>query len=503
MIPHLDSSSVYHANTLPSIRTHFKDQQTRFQTCPNIKFQHQLHIVPMIEQLNPDKDRVIQQGLVLCTRTEQWYTRKKTTTRELQLRKTRLRWRRFKAVLKLDRLELYHKLIINTQRLAHIIYLDNQPPHRRVKLAMISTQDAVWSLEFMDRDTKCLIAYHFQSSHLSDAQAWYMSIYNLLPSTHYCKKPIPSYVDIHVLLEPNLLKEPLRIRLPLDYLTSLYEHFDIRTRDMKPILLSLLEKNEALSHINWKRKKLKLCWKHQTLNHSTEWVKEETSLISPSLIEKSHSLELHVLDQEEQDTKKSTTFDGLLIQKIYTNKKGKCKNVYYYSVLYGHHLFFFDGLYYFQCKKHDEKKKKDAKKQHWFSATTGFLFQQRKLTISKQSNHPNKRTQYKLGSVESSPHLKLSKPELIPPPDPSRLLNAKHVIDLHRVEYVEPCHQDKIFMLHINGTSLYYEAPNTQIMLEWVTLINNAFTLDRLLLYFNRDQHRQILVCIFMFRSYC
>lgn len=65
--------------------------------------------IPLIEHhRHYTKLMTIKQGLVLCTRTEEWYTKKKTTMREVQLRKTRLRWRQFKAVLKRDRIELYH-----------------------------------------------------------------------------------------------------------------------------------------------------------------------------------------------------------------------------------------------------------------------------------------------------------------------------------------------------------------------------------------------------------
>lgn len=68
------------------------------------------HIIPLIEEHNIlyNKQSIIKEGLVLCTRTEEWYTKKKTTMREVQLRKTRLRWRQFKAILRTDRIELYH-----------------------------------------------------------------------------------------------------------------------------------------------------------------------------------------------------------------------------------------------------------------------------------------------------------------------------------------------------------------------------------------------------------
>lgn len=79
-------------------------------------------IIPVREeQRHVQKDQILKQGLVLCTRTAQWYTKKKSTTRELQLRKTRLRWRQFKAVLRPDKIELYHVTVCNDTVCVHWI----------------------------------------------------------------------------------------------------------------------------------------------------------------------------------------------------------------------------------------------------------------------------------------------------------------------------------------------------------------------------------------------
>lgn len=64
--------------------------------------------LPVIKFKRDSTDHVIKEGLVLCTRTAEWYTKKKTAMHEVQLRKTRLRWRQFKAVLRPNRIELYH-----------------------------------------------------------------------------------------------------------------------------------------------------------------------------------------------------------------------------------------------------------------------------------------------------------------------------------------------------------------------------------------------------------
>jgi hypothetical protein len=70
-------------------------------------------IIPITEQRKQyRREESIKEGLILCTRVEEWYTKRKTTTtRELQLRKRRLRWRQFKAVLLPNRLELYHATV--------------------------------------------------------------------------------------------------------------------------------------------------------------------------------------------------------------------------------------------------------------------------------------------------------------------------------------------------------------------------------------------------------
>lgn len=191
------------------------------------------------------------------------------------------------------------------------------------------------------------------------------------------------------------------------------------------------------------------------------------------------------------------TFDSLLINKTWTNsktqKKIRCKKTYFYVVLYGNHLFFFDGPYYYFYKRQAqrqenqrqrEEQSKQKKQRNWFSATSGLLLQQRKLMISKE----NKKRIYELGN-QSSPHFKYASPESIPLPDPAKLVNAHLVLDLHRVTRVQPMLQNGVqhaasntFEIHIDDTILYYEALGTQIMLQWVTLINNMIKMNNLLL---------------------
>lgn len=168
-------------------------------------------------------------------------------------------------------------------------------------------------------------------------------------------------------------------------------------------------------------------------------------------------------------------------------QKNKCKKTSFYVVLYGHHLFFLDRSYYYFYKRKEEANRTiDTKpresKNNWFSQTTGLLFQHRKVLISKG----NKTDLYEQGPNQSSPHLKYFKrPEVPPPPSPQKLVNARLLLDLNQVERIQPSTDDNTFEIHIKNDSciLYYEAPNTQMMLQWVTLINNMLRSNHLVLY--------------------
>lgn len=147
-----------------------------------------------------------------------------------------------------------------------------------------------------------------------------------------------------------------------------------------------------------------------------------------------------------------------------------------------------DKAYYYFYKQQEERKKtldtkpQQQSKSKWFSQTTGLLFQQRKLVISKQ----NKTRLYELGDNQSSPHLKYFMfPEAAPPPDPQKLMNAKLLLDLNQVARAQPSNGTNTFEIHVkkDGSILYYETPSTQIMLQWVTLINRMLKLNHLVLH--------------------
>lgn len=81
-------------------------------------------IIPVTEQRKQYKrEETIKEGLILCTRVEGRYTKKKTTTGELQLRKSRLRWRQFNAVLSSNKLELYHVTVKLIKIISCLCYL--------------------------------------------------------------------------------------------------------------------------------------------------------------------------------------------------------------------------------------------------------------------------------------------------------------------------------------------------------------------------------------------
>jgi hypothetical protein len=169
-----------------------------------------------------------------------------------------------------------------------------------------------------------------------------------------------------------------------------------------------------------------------------------------------------------------------LINKRWTHPDRKCKKTSFYVVLYGHHLFFMDKSYYYFYKRQNVNIKPQPKNK-WFSQTTGLLFQQRKLMISKQ----NKKTLYQLGDHQSSPHLKyFLSPEAVSPPDPQKLVNARLLLDLNQVTRAQPSTDSaNTFEIHAKKGVLYYEAPSTQIMLQWVTLINSMLKLNHLVLH--------------------
>lgn len=194
-----------------------------------------------------------------------------------------------------------------------------------MKLSLISPRDYIWSLEFNHYETKSLISYQFQSTNLSEAQDWYMSVYHVLPFNILCKNPIPPLIDIYVLLQreqqqQETLQQPLIIRIPLEMIlkASHYEdtQLNINTSDIKPVIWKLFKKKGLLGMLNVygdnnksSLSQLRLCWRSvdstqlsgdgaasaikstaitistPTTGEHIEWISENSELIGPQLIE--------------------------------------------------------------------------------------------------------------------------------------------------------------------------------------------------------------------------
>jgi hypothetical protein len=180
--------------------------------------------------------------------------------------------------------------------------LNSEYPYRRVYLSLISSRDYIWSLKYQHYETKRSISFHFQSRTLSEAQDWYMSIYHVLPCTiPACKKPIPSYIDINVILH-HQQQPSIKVRLPLEQILKHSRQdtlMSIRMQDVKPVIRSLLQKDGLIRMDEWSNDDIKLCWRtkiasddpkqHNTAliasGDHTEWITQSTELISPQLIE--------------------------------------------------------------------------------------------------------------------------------------------------------------------------------------------------------------------------
>ncbi|KAG0832683.1 hypothetical protein G6F19_006091 [Rhizopus arrhizus] len=363
----------------------------------------------LIKKVIEKFDEIIKQGLVLCTRTEQWYAKKRTRVKEIKLRKTRLRWRQFQAILRTDRLDLYHSTTIKTNRLAHTIYFNPQPPLRPVRLSLVSPLDCIWSLEYTH--SKHLISFHFQSCRLSDAKAWYQSIYQRLST----KKPIPSYIDVTVRKEPSTI-----IRIPLDYFRKAYrqpqEEPNLSFKHIQSALSDILYSDDDASKKS-ARKEWKLCW---TVGDYVETIDEKDSLIGYQLIEQ-------------------IIYEGLLIRNKATH----------YTILFGNQLLFLDDYYYTNTPN---------PKNTWFSVTSGLILRNTNR-LKKKIKHLN----------FSAPQLISS--FTIPPPPPSKLAYTKSALDLSQVESVDRSEDRMIEIRLKNKQTLSFKVPDTQCQIEWISLI--------------------------------
>lgn len=133
----------------------------------------------------------------------------------------------------------------------------------------------------------------------------------------------------------------------------------------------------------------------------------------------------------------------------------------------------------------------------WFSATTGGIHLHQYQKKKKPANDAQKKKSWQYVN-HSTPNLTPSNTDTIEnstspfanaAPDPIVLINSTHVLDLNQVFRVQPMQlannkKDVTFEVHMKRQNkiLYFEAPNTQTMLEWITIIGSKLRLDPSLL---------------------
>ncbi|KAI8876538.1 hypothetical protein K501DRAFT_338019 [Backusella circina FSU 941] len=418
--------------------------------------------VPIIEQ-NLSKDDIIKQGLVLCTRIEEWY---KTTSKnivDVELRKRKQRWRQFQAILTKDRLELYHITTTKIKRRAHMIELGGKYGHAR--LSILSPIDYIWGLEYLHTKKGRPIAFHFQSSHLSDAQDWYMTLHQLLflPKTKMIgKAPLPPFVDIII---PEM--EHFVIHIPLDALVHGQQTsnviYNIRMHDLKLIALGMLE-YKGITPSHWLAENVSLCW---TLESHTEWVTEEQNilLVGPQLIEQKHKLELRYLGNQQTCSLTEPCLDGLLKPWKWNDEAQTAvdqNSSEIYAILAGHFLFQVDISHYHY------KSGMETSKKSWLSSANGLLQKNKSRKKREQVRHH-------VQSTSTPPHLVISSPE-VEPRRAFTLKYAKQMLDLSKVERVGMVENSKeennLFRIDLHGGyTLCYETDTAESMTKWIRML--------------------------------
>lgn len=171
-------------------------------------------------------------------------------------------------------------------------------------------------------------------------------------------------------------------------------------------------------------------------------------------------------------------------------------------------MFFLEKSYYYYYKRLRDRQleqqmhgmetdKKSTGVNSWFSATTGGIHLHQYQKRKKPANDAQKKKSWQYVS-HSTPNLTPSNTDNIEnstspfaneAPDPIVLINSTHVLDLNQVSRVQPMQlandkTDVTFEVHVKRQNriLYFEAPNTQMMLEWITIIGSKLKLDPSLL---------------------
>ncbi|KAI8139288.1 hypothetical protein BJV82DRAFT_257555 [Fennellomyces sp. T-0311] len=287
-IPTIPERTLLSPGSASSVRTtQTNDSVSSFATQRTMSMSSALSVIPLTDDGLSDSsnDGILMKGRLLCAIHMDWYSRRmsanETSYNHVRLRKSRLRWREFEAVLKADRMELYlvTNLVIKTRRLAHVIYLDSDALRKRkskaynpVRLALVSPLDFIWSLQFRSCEGRN-VHFLFAARTIRESQLWYMACYHR-PTTK--TTPIPALIDLYI---PAL--DNLQIRLPLADLD--FQCSNVRVYHVIQCILNILDR-QGIKPDDWRYDNVSLCWCYEK-KPLPEWIPDNGYLMSPHLIE--------------------------------------------------------------------------------------------------------------------------------------------------------------------------------------------------------------------------
>ncbi|KAI9323296.1 hypothetical protein BX666DRAFT_1885406 [Dichotomocladium elegans] len=426
-----------------------------------------------------DTEGARMRGPVLCAKYMKWFSRQTSVSEDkqfhqLRLHQTRLRWREFDAVLWADRLELYVKtnFVLKTRRLAHVIYLNKNASRRinEVKLSLVSDVDFSWRLAFESCEGRT-VQFLFSTRSIRRSQEWYMALFR-----HSTISPvIPALVDLYI---PTL--NNLHIRLPLSDADFKNGNKNIKIEHTKTMVLNLLECQDSKPP-NWTKDNVRLCWRRR--KQQLEWISDDDFLISPQLIEQTHTLELRFYPKPEfteEHTPRPVMEGDLLLSTDFRGKKVSTKRPIY-AMLEGHLMFLLDPFDAVRLPG-DEDRNKPRLSLASFSGTKAFLHVQTKRGFRSVTRlfHPDD-----VGCTSTTSFAAYS--ECLR--RARNIANAFAVIDFTRITRVRRTSEEsgediihgRSFELHF-GKDLFtiWEAPTMHMMFEWIHWIHKLLhTLGR------------------------
>ncbi|OZJ04107.1 hypothetical protein BZG36_02848 [Bifiguratus adelaidae] len=211
-----------------------------------------------------------------------------------------LGWRQYEVILRPDRIEFYKASVwgFPPKRLEQLIAFDEnrRPPDLRLSMAsdIDQTLRLVYRANERSTDSTIVTMKPRCPTLLND---WYMAIHRLLPPS--CKIEIPPWADVSV---PDL---EIRLRIPLLDERVIHNDVNVTADAVIDTILEVLRADADYEHVlnEWQRRgRLGLCWK---IRDRLEWIAWDVSLdgqgrsdfvISPQSIERTHLLELRVME---------------------------------------------------------------------------------------------------------------------------------------------------------------------------------------------------------------